>query len=77
MSDSQALEQIFAAYLPNAVYAAPAVLVKHLKLADALLRAGLERLVESGRAARAPLAGYKGDCYVWLAREGEDGRAAA
>ena len=77
MSDLEALEQFLTAYLPNAVYAAPAVLAKHLKLAETPLRAGLERLVAAGRATKVTLAGYKGESYIWQAREEADGRAVA
>jgi hypothetical protein len=77
MSDLEALEQFLTAYLPNAVYAAPALLAKHLKLAETPLRAGLERLAAAGRAAKVTLAGYKGDSYIWQAREEVEGAAAA
>ena len=58
---------LLTAYLPWAVYALPAVLARHLKLPEAELRAGLERLVADGRAARAALPGVKGHCYLWTA----------
>lgn len=64
MTREQALEQFLTTYLPHAVYAAPAALAKHLKLPEAELRAGLDRLVEQGLATRTTLPGHKGECYV-------------
>ncbi len=66
MTREEALEQLLTAYLPHAVYAAPALLAKHLKLAEAELRAGFDRLVEQGLAAKTTLPEYKGECYVTL-----------
>jgi hypothetical protein len=63
-----ALEQFLTIYLLNAVYATPALLAKHLKLAEPELHASLERLATQGRATRTALPGYKGDCYVWSGR---------
>ena len=60
-----ALDQLLQVYLPAAVYAAPAVLAKHVKLVERALQAGLERLVATGTVTAMPLPGYKGTCYVW------------
>ncbi|MDP9311683.1 MAG: hypothetical protein M3R24_12525 [Chloroflexota bacterium] len=60
-----ALDQLLQVYLPAAVYAAPVVLAKHVKLPERLLQARLERLVETGTVTAMPLPGYKGTCYVW------------
>jgi hypothetical protein len=62
----EALDQLLRIYLPNAVYAAPTILARHLRLEEAELRAGLDRLVEVGQAEKRALPGYKGDCYVWM-----------
>jgi hypothetical protein len=67
MTDTEAFERLLMAYLPNAIYAAPTVLAKHLKLAEAPLRAALDRLTASGQAVKVTLAGYKGDSYMWHA----------
>ena len=48
-----------------AVYAVPAVLAKHLKLPEAELRAGLDRLVGAGRVTTLALPEQKGMCYLW------------
>jgi hypothetical protein len=63
-----ALDAFLTTYLPAAVYAVPAVLAKHLKLPEAELRAGLDRLVSAGRATTVMLPQQKGMCYLW---EGE------
>lgn len=60
-----AMDQLLACYLPSAVYAAPPPLARHLKLPEEELRAGLDRMVSSGRVGTATIPGYKGTCYVW------------
>ncbi len=65
MSPGEALEHVLRTYLPHAVYAVPAVLARHLKLPEATLREGFDRLVSSGLATPATLPGQKGTCYVW------------
>lgn len=65
MTREEALNQVLAAYLPYAVYAAPATLAKHLRIPEVELRAGLERLVSAHRAVTASIAGEKGSAYVW------------
>jgi len=65
MTRERALDLLLAAYLPHAVYAVPAALAKALKLPEAELRAGLERLAVGDAATAVTLAGHKGDCYVW------------
>ncbi|HWE60211.1 MAG TPA: hypothetical protein VHB98_00720 [Chloroflexota bacterium] len=60
-----ALDQLLATYLPAAVYAAPTVLAKHLKLPEAELRAALDRLVEAGQATACTMPAHKGVCYRW------------
>src|SRR5437764_1604373 len=49
MARTDAMDAFLTAYLPAAVYAVPAVLAKHLKLPEAELRAGLDRLAGAGR----------------------------
>lgn len=65
LTRAAALDALLATYLPNAVYAVPTVLARHLKLAEDELRAGLERLRERGEAVAHELDGVKGICYVW------------
>ncbi len=65
LTRAEALDTLLAAYLPHAVYAVPAVLARHLKLAEDELRAGLERLRERGVAAARELDGAKEVRYVW------------
>jgi hypothetical protein len=60
-----AWDRLLAAYLPNAVYAAPAILARHLKLPEAEMRAALARLEAAGQGATLELPGYKGACCVW------------
>lgn len=62
-----ALERFLEVCLPPAVYAAPTPLARHLGLPAEDLRAGLDRLVEQGRAQRVSVPGYKGECYEWCA----------
>src|SRR5438552_1476056 len=50
MTPEDAMDAFLTTYFPAAVYAVPAVLAKHLKLSEAELRAGLDRLVGVGRA---------------------------
>jgi hypothetical protein len=65
MSREEALERFLLAYLPQAVYAAPAILARHLKLGLPELLAGLDRLVAAGQAVSATFPEQKGECYVW------------
>jgi hypothetical protein len=66
MGREEALERLLLAYLPHAAYAVPTVLAKHLGLAEEELRAGLDRLVATGRAEAVTFPERKGACYVWL-----------
>ncbi len=65
LTHEAALAAFLASYLPPAVYVVPAVLARHLRLPDTVLRAGLARLVGEGRAAALTLPEHKGACYVW------------
>lgn len=65
MSEEEALHTFLSAYLPQAVYAVPAPLARHLKLDEAALKAGLDKFVQAGRATATTIAGQKGTCYVW------------
>jgi hypothetical protein len=60
-----ALDAFLATYLPSAVYALPKTLAKHLKLPEAELCAGLERLVAAKHAEHVTFAEVKDTCYVW------------
>lgn len=53
MSPDDALDRLLASYLPNAVYALPVPLARHLGIEESLLRAGLDRLVQEGGARRS------------------------
>lgn len=66
LSRERAWDQMLGAYLPNAAYAVPTILARHLKLPEHELRAGLDRLVASGHARTIELAGQKGFCYAWV-----------
>jgi hypothetical protein len=65
MTGEEALDCFLRAYLPHAVFAAPAVLAKHLALPEEELRAALDRLVDDGVARQVAVPGYKGTCYAW------------
>lgn len=65
MSRAAALEAFLGVYLPAAVFAAPAVLARHLRLPASELREGLERLARAGAVERAAVPGYKDACFVW------------
>jgi hypothetical protein len=64
-SREQALDQLLLTYLPQAVYAQPVVLARHLRLPEPELRAGLERLCTQGQVEAASFAEQKGTCYLW------------
>jgi hypothetical protein len=65
MTRVDALDAFLTTHLPAAVYAVPPVLAKHLKLPEAELRAGLDRLVSAGRVTTLALPEQKGICYLW------------
>ena len=65
MTRVDAMDAFLTTYLPAAVYAVPAVLAKHLKLPEAELRAGLDRLANAGRVTTLALPEQKGMCYLW------------
>ena len=77
LTRAEALDALLVAYLPHAVYAAPTVLARHLKLAEDELRAGLERLRERRVAEPRELDGVKGTCYVWRGAEAADAASEA
>lgn len=66
LSREGALEQLLLAYLPQAVYAIPDVLAKHLGIPEKELRIGLEKVVVSGQAQTMPLPGKSNPGYVWI-----------
>jgi hypothetical protein len=59
MTREEALDQFLRTYLPNAVYAEPPLLAKHLLISEVELRAGFDRLVDAGQAA------IDGRRYLW------------
>jgi len=61
-----ALDRLLLAYLPRTVYAVPAPLAKALKLPEADLRAGLDRLTAAGKATAVSPTDRKGICYMWV-----------
>jgi hypothetical protein len=65
LSREEALDQLLLTYLPQAVYIAPTVFARHLRLPEAELRAGLERLSAQGQVETVSLDGQKGACYLW------------
>ena len=65
LTREQALDQLLRTYLANAAYAVPIALARHLRMEEPELRAGIDRLVEAGRAEKSTLPGYKGECYLW------------
>lgn len=70
LSREEALEKLLLTYLPQAVYALPTVLARHLRLPEQELRAGLERLCADGQAEAISLDGQKGACYRWREDKG-------
>ncbi|MGH2371474.1 MAG: AlkZ-related protein [Chloroflexota bacterium] len=66
LSREAAMEQLLKTYLPNASYALPVPLAKHLTLPEAEVRAGLERLVEARQVAPETFLGQRATCYVWI-----------
>ena len=65
LSRETAIEALLRVYLPYALYALPTVLARHLKLPEAEVQAGLERLVASGQVRTASFPEQKGVCYIW------------
>lgn len=63
LSVDQAIDRLLAAYLPNAVYALPIPLARHLGIDEAPLRAALDRLVGQGKAQQ--FGDGKTARYVW------------
>ena len=70
LSREEALEKLLLTYLPQAVYALPIVLARHLRLPEQELRAGLERLCASGQAEAVYFDWQKGACYLWSSAGG-------
>ncbi|MGI8827149.1 MAG: AlkZ-related protein [Chloroflexota bacterium] len=68
LSRESALDALLMTYLPQAVYAVPLVLGKHLGVPEIELHAGLDRLVAVGSVRAVDGDGPKGASYVW-ARE--------
>lgn len=64
MTRDEAYDTLLRAYLSHAVYAAPAVLARHLAVPEGELRAALDGMEAEGRVTRQDIDGYKGACYV-------------
>ncbi len=65
LSRPEALERLLLTYLPQAVYAVPPVLARHLRIPEQELRAGLEGLCTRGRVKAVSLDQMKGQGYLW------------
>jgi len=65
LTSDEALSQLLEPYLPAASYVVPGMLAKHLGIAEAELRAALDRFVANSALAPAKLEGQRGRCYVW------------
>ncbi len=63
LSFDEALDRLLTTYLPNAVYALPVPLARHLGIDEAPLHSALDRLVEQGLAERHSEG--KTARYVW------------
>ncbi|HEU5198896.1 MAG TPA: hypothetical protein VFU32_04625 [Ktedonobacterales bacterium] len=70
LTREEALDTLLQTYLPQAVYALPTVLARHLRLPEPELRAGLERLAVSGQAEAVQFDEQKGTCYLWREEAG-------
>jgi hypothetical protein len=70
LSREEALDKLLLTYLPQAVYALPTVLARHLRLPEQELRAGLERLAAGGQAEAVHFDEQKGTCYLWREEAG-------
>jgi hypothetical protein len=68
MGQEEAMDRFLLAYLPHALYAAPATLARDLQLPEVAIRAGLDRIVALGQAEPVALEGYKGRSYQWRER---------
>lgn len=64
MTPDEALDRLLTTYLPQAVYAVPATLARHLGVPLPALRSGFDRLVARGKAIPIAL-GAKRDGYAW------------
>ncbi len=60
-----AMEQLLLTYLPQAVYALPTVLARHMRVPEPELRAALDLLCKSGKAQVVSFPEQKGQCYLW------------
>jgi hypothetical protein len=65
LSMMEALEQFLLRYLPNAVYAVPGVLARHIGVAEPILRQGIQRIERTGRAVEVAIEGHPTPCYAW------------
>ena len=65
MARREALHRFLLAYLPQAVYAVPSVLARHLAIPEAELRAGLDELVAASKASPVIPPQSRSVCYAW------------
>lgn len=68
MTREDAFDRFLYAYLPNAVYAMPTVLARHLRIDETELRAALDRQVEVGTVELRAVPVGKGNYYVTRSR---------
>jgi hypothetical protein len=65
LTRDEALDAVLATYLASAVYALPGALAKQLSVPEPELRAGLDRLVATGRATLQASPSERADRYLW------------
>lgn len=63
MSQEAAVDALLQAYLPAAAYVEPRALAKHLRVPEADMEAGVERLEASGRVHRIAVPGAKATAF--------------
>jgi hypothetical protein len=61
-----ALRRVLEVYLPSAVYVMPGVLARDLKLSEAEVRTGLDRLTENEQLTPLALPNQKEPGYLWV-----------
>ena len=65
LTRQQAMESLLLRYVPQAVYIVPNVFARHMKLPEAEVVAGCERLLKVEHLRMASVPGVKGAVYAW------------
>lgn len=65
LSLEEAAVRVMRVYLSGAAYAVPAVLARHLKVTEQVLREGLDHLCDEAHAHRMEIQGIKNPVYLW------------